>query len=662
MKHKLLRRLSALALALVLALSMAVTPAWAADITAIRITLNGEVVTGQISIGKGELIKLECIDQNGDAAEVTWSKDGNGVTINQTGGVRGQTPGSVTHITATAANGTTATCTVTVQEPATGIRLLPGSEFTMYVGDTQTLIAILEPAGAAANLTWTSSNPAVAKVEKVNGNGMVTAVGAGTATITVSAGSGISAECKFTVETQAVTSISLPPTLTVAVGATEELTPTLTPVGAAAKLTWTSSNEAAAIVDQNGRVMGLKAGAAVTITVRTDNGRTATCRVTVQAVTPATSVTLNQASLQLNPGSDNTVQLRATVTPTNSTDKVVWTSSNPNVASVDENGLVTALREGTATIIAMAGNKSAQCSVTVGPTPYGFTFMGATGSGEVQTLQLTDTKRGGSNAVRVTPAPWNAVFTYASVVWSVVNPETNAPDQSVVKVEKYSETQNSTGRYDASGRTALVTVVGPGKAKLVVTSGTAKGECIVEIPGITIEGSTMTIQNGKLALREGDVEQLAAKRWGSVANAGGNIIWTSSDSSIVIVDPYSGRLTARTPGTVKVTASLGSYEAEVTVTVQEDVSGLIQVGQQITAGSSVNLATASATVLDPETNRVKFSGTISSVLNSIAQYNTGSALSYISNLSVATNQGILHDNHRSEADTGAGVGGMDRYY
>ena len=453
---------------------------------------------------------------------------------------------------------------------------------------------------------------------------------------------------------------------------TELLVCTQRPDGASAAIKWSSSDDKVAFVSDAGLVTAAGKGTA-TVTAKAVDGEgnpikvgnreiTATCKVSVREPIPVTSVTLDHTSLRLNPG--DTVQLTATVLPANADGKTVtWKSDNESVATVDENGLVTAVAgDGAATTIrAMAGAETAECSVVVGPKPYGFTFIGATGSGTVQSLELTDRKRGGTNAVRVTPDPEYAVFTYASVTWSVVNPETDAPDQSVVKVEKYSETQNSTGRYDPSGRTALVTVAGAGRAKLVVTSGAAKGECVVEIPGITLQGNTMTIQDGKITLREGDVEQLVTRRWGSAADVGGNIVWTSSDPSVV--DAYNGRLTARTPGTVKVTASLNGYEdAEVTVTVREDVSGLIQVRQQITAGSSVNLATASATVLDPETNGVKFSGTISSVLNSIAQYNTGSALSYISNLAVDTDKGILHDNHRSEADTGAGVGSMDRYY
>ena len=643
MKHKLLRRLGALALAVVLALSTAVTPAWAAgEVTGI--TLSEPI----LYMTKNDRMTLTAIAQpSGDTVKVAAASSDSSIVVGkQNGEIVAMAVGRAT-ITATyTVNGEsfTDTCEVIVTEPVTGITLRPGSaEFTLNVGETLTLVPFLEPAGATANLTWTSSSPEVAKVDEVNGSGVVTALKGGTTTITVSTGN-VTAECKVTVETPVVTGISLPQTTTyVAVGGSEKLTYTLTPAGADAKLTWTSSDKRYVTVDDNGVVTGVSAGSARITATTTVGNRviSAYCTVTAQVKTPATSVTLAPAELKLNPGSDNKAQLKATVLPTNSTDKVIWETSNPNVADVDQNGLVTAVGEGTATITATAGNQIARCSVTVGPVPYGFKFINATGSGSVQNLQLADTKVGGTNAVRVTPEPGNAVFTYASVVWSVVNPDTNAPDQSVVRVEKYSETQNSTGRYDASGRSALVTVVGPGQAKLVVTSGTAKGECIVEIPGIVLQGNTMTIQNGKLTMKEGDTETLRIQRFGGAVSVGGNIVWVSSNSSVVIVD--NGRLTARNPGTVKITASLGSYEAEVTVTVQEDTSALIQ-GGSVMAGGSFKLST------------------VASQLHSIALSKTGSALSYISNLSVDTNQGIIHDSYRSEPDTGAGVGSGDRYY
>lgn len=497
MKHNFLRRLSALALALILALPAAVAPAMAAAPTAIRITQDGKVVTAQITVEQDQLIKLECIDQSGKPATVVWSKDGNGVSLNQSGGIRGKTPGTVTTITATA-------------------------------------------------------------------------------------------------------------------------------------------------VDENGDPV--KVG---------NREVTATCKVAVRMPIPATGVTLNQTVLRLNPG--DTFQLAATVAPPNADDKTVaWSVDDlTGAVTVDDKGLVTAVlvnsdfatvtvkvvdEAGVPILDAQGEEIKAQCTVYVREKPNGFIIQDANGddipNGGTLTLEYTD--KGVPNRLRATPTPSDAVFTYDSVVWSVVN-AAGAADQSVIQVVK------DPASFDPSGRSAVVTAVGPGVAKLTVASGDAKAEWTVEIPGITLRGNTLQITGGKLTLWENQIEQLVVDAYGSAKNSNmASVRWESSDPSIV--DVYSGRLTARMPGTVKVTATLEGYApAELTVTVQEDTSALVQCSG-VTAGGSVNLSA------------------IASQLNSISMTKTGSTLSYITNLSVATEQGILHDSHRSEADTGAGVGAADRYY
>lgn len=85
--------------------------------------------------------------------------------------------------------------------------------------------------------------------------------------------------------------------------------------------------------------------------------------VVSRAPVPATGIKLNKSELALASGADET--LSATVTPNDSTDKVSWESNNPDVASVDENGKVTAHKVGTAVITATAGTKTDTCTVTV---------------------------------------------------------------------------------------------------------------------------------------------------------------------------------------------------------------------------------------------------------------------------------------------------------
>ncbi len=158
------------------------------------------------------------------------------------------------------------------------------------------------------------------------------------------------------------TGVSLNKTeLTLEAGAKETLTATVAPDNATDKsVTWESSNEDVATV-VNGTVTAVAAGEA-TITVKTANGMTATCKVTV--IVSATGVSLNKTELTLEAGAEET--LTATVTPDNATDKsVTWESSNEDVATV-VNGTVTAVAAGEATItVKTANGMTATCKVTV---------------------------------------------------------------------------------------------------------------------------------------------------------------------------------------------------------------------------------------------------------------------------------------------------------
>ena len=169
-----------------------------------------------------------------------------------------------------------------------------------------------------------------------------------------------------------VTSVSLsgfPEGNTIFAGTSITLTATIAPANASIQgLIWKSNNNAAVIVDQNGKVTGVAPGSA-NITVTTVDGcKTATCTITV-AATPVTSISLDKTSASLKAG--ETVTLTATVKPDDATDKTVtWTTSDATVATVS-NGVVTAKKVGTATITAKAGEKTATCAITVTETSLG---------------------------------------------------------------------------------------------------------------------------------------------------------------------------------------------------------------------------------------------------------------------------------------------------
>ena len=179
-----------------------------------------------------------------------------------------------------------------------------------------------------------------------------------------------------------VTGITLDKTtLTLVEGESVTLVSTVKPDNATNKaVTWTSSNESVATVDSDGKVTGVKAGTATIIAATQDGGKTAACTVTVNALTVlVTGITLD-ASLALEEG--KSVTLIPTVKPDNVSDKgVVWTSSDESVATVDQNGKVTAKAKGTATIKVTAKDGSgvfAECSVSVyrKDTPAGVVDLG----------------------------------------------------------------------------------------------------------------------------------------------------------------------------------------------------------------------------------------------------------------------------------------------
>ena len=161
----------------------------------------------------------------------------------------------------------------------------------------------------------------------------------------------------------AVTGVTLnQTTLSLTVDGTATLTATVSPSNATDKtVTWSSSNEAVATVN-NGTVTAVGVGLA-NISAKA-GGKMATCSVTVNAKEiPVTGITIEPTSVTIEEG--QTATLTATVSPADATDKTVtWSSSNEAVATVND-GIVTAVATGEATITAKAGDKSATCAVTV---------------------------------------------------------------------------------------------------------------------------------------------------------------------------------------------------------------------------------------------------------------------------------------------------------
>lgn len=245
---------------------------------------------------------------------------------------------------------------------------------TIDIGATYQLsVKKVTPKTASKDVTWKSSDSKVATVDK---EGVVTGIKKGMAIITATSktNSNVKATCKITVKDIKPTKVEISPSSkTLTVGDTYTFTAKVKPTNVSQEVKWSSSNNKVATIDKEGVVTAVKEGTTViTAQVKENTKIKDTCKITVKVLEPK-SVTITPSDKTLKEGESAT--LTAKVEPTGVSQEVVWTSSNSNVATVDANGVVKAVKEGTAVITAQvkANTKiQATCSIKVeksGPVP-----------------------------------------------------------------------------------------------------------------------------------------------------------------------------------------------------------------------------------------------------------------------------------------------------
>ncbi|MBS9767318.1 MAG: Ig-like domain-containing protein [Flavobacteriaceae bacterium] len=418
---------------------------------------------------------------------------------------------------------------------------------------------------------WTSSNEKVATVV----DGMITFKSVGKATITVSAvdKSGKMAICNVTVKAKAisVTGIALDKTeLTKEEGETEQLTATITPANATDKtLTWASSDDKIAIVDANGKIATIKEGK-TTITVTTKDGsKTAKCELTVKAKTIfVAGVTIDKTEVTKEVG--ETEQLTAIITPANATDKALtWESSDEEIATVDTNGKVTALKEGKTTIIVITkdGNKIAKSKVIVTNKTPDITI----GTQKVNSLEV------GKTATLLTITAGSGDYTVTS---SDTNKATVTEKNGVITVTPLGEGDVTISIKDnKTGQTKTV--------KVAVTTKT---------PDLAINKKDVSLEVGQTTTV-------------NITAGSGDYMVTSSDKEVAIAENEKGLITiaivkegnvtvtikdnkTKQTKTIKITATAKTTDLEIS---REDIS--LEIGKtttvNITAGSGDYTVTSS---------------------------------------------------------------------
>ncbi len=283
---------------------------------------------------------------------------------------------------------------------------------------------------------------------------------------------------------------------------------------------WASSNASVAGVN-SGTVTAIKEGTA-TITASA-GGKSSTCTVNISTkVVSVTSITLDKRNLSIKVGEKEA--LMATVLPENATDKTVaWSSSDESVVKVD-NGKVTAIKSGKATVTAKCGGRTAECAVTV-TVPVSSVTLDKT------TLSLAI---GESAILTATVRPDDA--TDKTVVWS-------SSDESIAKV--------------ANGK---VTAKKLGIVTITAKSGKCTAECVVNVTNASVE--SITLDKTSLSLSVGETATLVADVKPSNA---ATVTWSSSNPSVATVK--DGVVAAVGLGVTEVLAEVKGKSAKCLVNV-----------------------------------------------------------------------------------------------
>ncbi|MDE5567464.1 MAG: Ig-like domain-containing protein, partial [Muribaculaceae bacterium] len=376
-------------------------------------------------------------------------------------------------------------------------------------------------------IVWSSSNPDVADVVNYEGYVYVRAKSLGNAIITASCGD-VKATCEVEVIETKPERVSIYWKCdNLEVGQSFQFRANVQPETTTDKtIIWSSSDVAVASVDETGLVVAHSVGS-VTITATCGN---VSGQRTINVIpVPASSITLNHSSVELK-GIDS-VQLTATILPIDASGlPVAWTSSNEEIVTVDETGLVTSIKSGNAVVTATCGSVKATCNVTVWDV-------------SVLSITLNYTKvilkKGDSIQLIAEAYPENAID---KILWG-------SGDENIVTV-------------DTNG---VLTAVGTGETYIVV--GVERGS-VVKFCGVTVvdeEDIKIVLNKSAISLDKSQSFQLTATLMPAITIFD-TVDWSSDNESVATVDE-SGLITAISPGETTITATCGEVSSTCKVTV-----------------------------------------------------------------------------------------------
>lgn len=296
---------------------------------------------------------------------IVWrSSDPSVVSVNSKGKVTGSSFGTATVYAATA-SGAETSCVVNVVAKAEQLSL-DVKNLALNIGDDRQLHAVIFPSYSPETTdkcTWNSTDEKIATVDE---NGVVRAVGVGSCIINCKTSGDLISKCRVQVKQPAQIAEITSDVDNIYIGQTAQLKLKLIPENTTDNVEWSCEDDSIARVTSQGVVKGRAAGT-VMITakaVNEINGETVTAAYELTVLKKAESVKLKRTSISMNVG--DTDSLLYVITPSDSNDTVTWSSSDESIATVREDGLITAVKSGTCYISVKTGSGcSARCKIIV---------------------------------------------------------------------------------------------------------------------------------------------------------------------------------------------------------------------------------------------------------------------------------------------------------